>query len=172
MMQPRQAFVAMGSNLGDRQSTLMSALRRLSGSTGIHDVQSSPIYETVPVGELLQPMFLNSVIALRTTLSPENLLEVLLETEREFVRVRMTRWGPRTLDLDLLIYEEECRNTPSLSLPHPRIFERAFVFVPFRDLLRKPGFQAAVWDDLRQKLESQVATGGIQLYTSPNDEKC
>ena len=162
----------MGANLGDRQSTLMSALHRLSRSPGIHDVQSSPTYETLPVGEILQPMFLNSVIALRTTLSPEDLLEVLLETEREFGRIRTTRWGPRTLDLDLLIYEDETRDTPSLSLPHPRIFERAFVFVPFRDLLRRPRFQTAVWDELRQKLESQVVTGGIQLYTSQNDEQC
>ena len=164
MPSPRQALVGVGANLGDRFATLAAVLQRLAARRGVSAVESSPVYETDPVGEIEQPKFLNIVAGLETTLSPEELLDALLETEREFGRIRQARWGPRTLDLDLLAYEKETRATSALTLPHPRMLERGFVIIPLRELLNRPRFQIEAWDELRRQIALPISAAGISLF--------
>ena len=121
MTVPRQALIAAGGNLGDRAGTLQAAIARLRRTAGVEFVVPSSTYETEPVGIADQPRFLNLALGIATTLTPEALLDELQKIERDFGRVRTVHWGPRTLDLDLLAYENETRATASLSLPHPRM---------------------------------------------------
>jgi len=124
------ATVALGSNLGDRAAHLAAALEALSSTAGIEMIAASPAIETDPVGLVAQDAFLNAVALIRTTLSPQLLLNVLLRIEREQGRVRDQRWGPRTLDLDLITYGDLVLDEPGLTLPHPRLRERRFVLEP------------------------------------------
>jgi 2-amino-4-hydroxy-6-hydroxymethyldihydropteridine diphosphokinase len=148
----RQAFVGLGGNLGDRVATLRAAIDRIRGVHGVTFVQVSAAYETEPVGLLEQPRFLNAVMGLETTLLPEPLLSGLQAIEHAFGRERTVRWGPRTLDLDLLAFEGQTRGTPVLTLPHPRMLERAFVVVPLREVLQQPRFSRPSWDALREQV--------------------
>jgi 2-amino-4-hydroxy-6-hydroxymethyldihydropteridine diphosphokinase len=119
------AYVGLGSNLGDREGTILAAAGRL----GPHRL--SPIVETEPWGYADQPRFLNAVAALETELPPRALLDRLLEVERELGRVREgPRYGPRTIDLDLLLYGDAVIDEPGLTVPHPRLAERLFVLEP------------------------------------------
>ncbi|MBD2848398.1 2-amino-4-hydroxy-6-hydroxymethyldihydropteridine diphosphokinase [Paenibacillus sp. IB182496] len=133
---PALAYIALGSNLGARDDFLRQALRRLDETPGVRILQVSGIYETDPVGYTEQPAFLNMAAALRTRRSPHALLGLLLETEQQLGRVREQRWGPRTIDLDLLAYEDAILDESELILPHPRMMERAFVLVPLSDVLQ------------------------------------
>jgi 2-amino-4-hydroxy-6-hydroxymethyldihydropteridine diphosphokinase len=163
-LRPRQAFIAFGANLGDRGGTLAKALARLRGWSGIETLDTSSVYETAPVGVVEQPMFLNLVAGIETTLSPEELLHVLKEIECEFGRTRSTRWGPRTLDLDLLAFEGETRCSAELTLPHPRLFERPFVTIPLAELLGRRRFETEAWAALRARLGSPEIGEGITLF--------
>jgi 2-amino-4-hydroxy-6-hydroxymethyldihydropteridine diphosphokinase len=127
-------FVALGSNLGDREANLELALLRMDDQLGL--VACSTFVETDPVGVTDQPKFLNAVAELQTELAPGELLERLLEIERELGRdrAREERWGPRTLDLDLLLYGNETIDEPGLTVPHPRLAERRFVLEPLHEL--------------------------------------
>lgn len=144
-----QALIGAGANLGDRAATLNAALERLRTAPGIHALETSSVYETSPVGPVDQPNFFNVAVGVETNLTPEALLALLLDVERAFGRVRAERWGPRTLDLDLLAFEGETRRTADLHLPHPRMLERSFVLVPLAELLARPRFQRPAWDALR-----------------------
>ncbi|MEX2044334.1 MAG: 2-amino-4-hydroxy-6-hydroxymethyldihydropteridine diphosphokinase, partial [Opitutus sp.] len=144
--------VGAGANLGDRLAILRGAMERLRASPDTTALEASPVYETDPVGVTDQPRFLNMVLGIETTLEPEALLAALLEIERQFGRVRALHWGPRTLDLDLLAFEDETRATPFLHLPHPRMLEREFVTVPLRELLGHPRFVRPCWDSFRRQL--------------------
>jgi 2-amino-4-hydroxy-6-hydroxymethyldihydropteridine diphosphokinase len=130
----RRAYVGIGSNLGDRLGHLRAAVRGLAAATGVTVVAVSPVYETAPVGGPPQPDYLNAVVALDTTLSPRALLEVAQRLERDAHRVRAERFGPRTLDVDVLLVGDERVDEPDLVVPHPRMHERGFVLVPLRDL--------------------------------------
>ncbi|MDN4070669.1 2-amino-4-hydroxy-6-hydroxymethyldihydropteridine diphosphokinase [Paenibacillus sp. FSL R5-0407] len=130
-----EAYIALGANLGDRESTLFKAAELLDGHPDIQVLRSSNLYETDPVGYEDQPNFLNMAMALRTSLTPEALLKVMLETELALGRERNIRWGPRTVDLDLLWMEGQVLDTPLLTLPHPRMLERSFVLVPLCDIV-------------------------------------
>lgn len=130
-----EAYIALGANLGDREGTLKEALHRLDNHDGIKVIRCSGVYETEPVGYLDQPQFLNMAAALRTTLAPDALLEVMLEIETQLGRTRDIRYGPRTVDLDLLWIEGLTLDTLHLTLPHPRMFERAFVLFPLSDIV-------------------------------------
>jgi 2-amino-4-hydroxy-6-hydroxymethyldihydropteridine diphosphokinase len=152
MAATRQAFIGAGANLGDRMATLDAAIARLRSWPGVTALETSQVYETEPVGVIDQPLFLNLVLGIETTLSPEELLNLLQKIETEFGRERRERWGPRTLDLDLLVFEDESRATPNLILPHPRMLERVFVILPLRELLNRPRFQRPVWSALRDRL--------------------
>lgn len=163
----RQAFVGIGTNLGDRTALLDAAVAALRGERGVLRLDVSPVFETEPVGFTEQPRFLNAVFGLETTLSPEDLLHTLQRIELRFGRERTVRWGPRTLDLDLLAFEGEGRDTEELTLPHPRLFERAFVLVPLRLLLQKPRYDRAPWDEFRRRVDSApVETTGIAPWTA------
>jgi 2-amino-4-hydroxy-6-hydroxymethyldihydropteridine diphosphokinase len=130
----QEAFVALGANLGDRESSLRDALRRLADDPELEVRSISSVYETAPVGFTDQPSFLNMAVCLGTDLEPIELLRRLLAIEQEMGRVRDVRWGPRNIDLDLLLYGEMSMETPELTLPHPRMGQRAFVLVPLRDI--------------------------------------
>lgn len=125
--------IALGSNLGNSLHTLESALATLAQAPEICLQARSHWYQTKAVGPP-QPDYLNGCILLTTTLKPHALLQVLLDTEKQFGRVRRERWGPRTLDLDLLLYDDWILHTPDLQIPHPRMTERAFVLVPLAEI--------------------------------------
>jgi 2-amino-4-hydroxy-6-hydroxymethyldihydropteridine diphosphokinase len=159
----RWAYVGFGANLGDPASTLQAAAAELGRTAGIVTA-ASHIYRSRPIGLADQPDFQNAVARLATTLAPEALLEELLALEARFGRVREVRFGPRTLDLDLLWYEGEIRDDQRLTLPHPRAHEREFVLRPLAELdpdLKLHGTSVAVW---LARLEPQgVEPTGIPL---------
>ncbi|RKP45394.1 2-amino-4-hydroxy-6-hydroxymethyldihydropteridine diphosphokinase [Cohnella endophytica] len=130
----QEAYVALGANLGDRESSLTEAVRRLEADSELDVRRISAIYETAPFGYTDQPSFLNMAVCLRTELTPLSLLRRLLAIEQEMGRVRDVRWGPRNIDLDLLVHGEASMDTPELTLPHPRMGQRAFVLVPLKDV--------------------------------------
>ena len=133
------AYIALGSNLGDRLGNLQAAVQALQPSVVILDC--SPVYETPPWGYLDQPAFLNQVVKAQTQLSPRELLDLLKQVETEMGRQKMMLNGPRLIDLDILFYEDLVLDTPQLTIPHPRMGGRGFVLVPLADLapdLRHP----------------------------------
>ena len=139
-----RAFVGLGSNLGDPEELIRSALELLGAEAGIEVVGVSSLRETDPVGYEDQPRFLNGAAELATELPPQELLERLLAIERRLGRVRGEgpRFGPRTIDLDLLLYAQETVEEPGLTLPHPRLHERRFALEPLAELdpaLEVPG---------------------------------
>jgi 2-amino-4-hydroxy-6-hydroxymethyldihydropteridine diphosphokinase len=127
-------YISMGSNLGDRVEMLRRGLDELDQLTETQVVRLSSIYDTEPVGEVDQPRFLNAVVMIETGLEPDVLLWNLLLIERRLGRVRSQRWGPRPLDLDILLYGDEVIDEPGLTVPHPLLHERAFVLVPLAEL--------------------------------------
>jgi 2-amino-4-hydroxy-6-hydroxymethyldihydropteridine diphosphokinase len=127
-------FIGIGSNLGDRERLIGEALRLLGARDGIEVVAVSEIRETEPVGVVDQPRFLNAAAKLATELTPREVLDSLLAVEQELGRVRVERYGPRTIDLDLLLYGDEVIDEPGLRVPHPRLQERRFVLEPLADL--------------------------------------
>ena len=130
-----RAYVGLGANLGDHEATIRRALELLAEQDGIEVLAVSRLRETDPVGVEDQPRFLNGAAALETTLAPGELLGVLLRVERALGRVRDgTRWGPRTIDLDLLLYGDEVVDEPGLRVPHPRLHERRFALEPLAEL--------------------------------------
>ena len=130
-----RAYVGLGSNLGDRSATLTRAVELLGEQQGIDIVAVSSFRETDPVGYLDQPRFLNAAVAIETSLRPEELLVVLLDVERELGRTRDgPRYGPRTVDLDLLLVEGVTVDEPGLTVPHPRLHERVFALAPLAEL--------------------------------------
>jgi 2-amino-4-hydroxy-6-hydroxymethyldihydropteridine diphosphokinase len=131
-----RAYVGLGSNLGDREATIRRAVELLGGRPGIELVAVSTLRETDPVGVEDQPRFLNGAAALEVELSARGLLDELLAVERELGRDRSqeARWGPRTIDLDLLLYGRETVDEPGLTVPHPRLVERQFVLEPLHEL--------------------------------------
>ena len=128
------AYVGIGANLGPREETLRRAVEILGRADGIEVVVESEFRETDPVGVLDQPPFLNGAVSVETTRSPRALLDLLLEIERSLGRVRGERWGPRVVDLDLLVYGNEVVDEPGLRVPHPRLHERRFALEPLADL--------------------------------------
>jgi 2-amino-4-hydroxy-6-hydroxymethyldihydropteridine diphosphokinase len=130
---PTTAYLALGSNLGDRLEHLRAAVRELDATEGVDVVRSSRVYETEPVGPP-QPAYLNAVVAIDTTLAPRELFEACRGVEDALGRVRAERWGPRTLDVDILVYDEQTVDEPDLQIPHPRMHERGFVLVPLGEL--------------------------------------
>lgn len=127
-----KVYLGIGSNLGDREENLREALERLKDKVAIHQVSS--FYETEPVGYLDQPWFLNIVLEGDTELSPWELLQFTQSVEQAMKRVKTLRWGPRTIDVDILLVEGVELNTPELTIPHPRMKERNFVMVPLQEI--------------------------------------
>jgi 2-amino-4-hydroxy-6-hydroxymethyldihydropteridine diphosphokinase len=128
------ATLSLGSNLGDRLAWLRQALDQLAAADGLTIVAVSSVYETDPVGLTDQPLFYNIVIQVHTTLDPFALLRVCQAVEIRLQRQRSVHWGPRTIDIDLLTYDDRTLATPELVLPHPRMQDRAFVQIPLQEL--------------------------------------
>ncbi|MEU0946509.1 2-amino-4-hydroxy-6-hydroxymethyldihydropteridine diphosphokinase [Streptomyces canus] len=133
---PKRAVLSLGSNLGNRLETLQGAIDALEDTPGVRVKAVSPVYETEPWGVAAdsQPSYFNAVVVLKTTLPPSSLLERAHAVEEAFNRVRDERWGPRTLDVDIVAYADVVSDDPVLTLPHPRAHERAFVLVPWHDV--------------------------------------
>ncbi|MEU9174235.1 2-amino-4-hydroxy-6-hydroxymethyldihydropteridine diphosphokinase [Streptomyces sp. NPDC048420] len=133
---PKRAVLSLGSNLGNRLETLQGAIDALEDTPGVRVKAVSPVYETEPWGVAAdsQPSYFNAVVVLKTTLPPSSLLERAHAVEEAFNRVRDERWGPRTLDVDIVAYAEVVSDDPVLTLPHPRAHERAFVLAPWHDV--------------------------------------
>ncbi|WP_442597416.1 2-amino-4-hydroxy-6-hydroxymethyldihydropteridine diphosphokinase [Neobacillus sp. D3-1R] len=129
-----KAYIALGSNIEDRLNYLDGATSRLDNHPHIKLVDISSIYETDPVGYTDQSPFLNMVISVMTDLSPDELLTACMKIETELGRKREIRWGPRTIDLDILLYNQENIETERLIVPHPRMQERAFVLIPLLEI--------------------------------------
>jgi 2-amino-4-hydroxy-6-hydroxymethyldihydropteridine diphosphokinase len=132
-MKLTKCAIALGSNLGDSLATLKSAIATLNNTPEIAVKCHSSWYQTAPVGPP-QPDYINACAILEVALEPQQLLAALLEVEIKFNRIRREKWGPRTLDLDLLLYDDLILETPTLTLPHPQMTERAFVLVPLAEI--------------------------------------
>ncbi|NLU75460.1 2-amino-4-hydroxy-6-hydroxymethyldihydropteridine diphosphokinase [Streptomyces sp. HNM0575] len=133
---PQQAVIALGSNVGNRLERLQSAVDALADTPGMKVLAVSPVYETEPWGvdPASQGSYFNAVVLVRTTLPPGSLLERGHAIEEALERVRDERWGPRTIDVDIVAYQDVVSDDPLLTLPHPRAHERAFVLVPWHDV--------------------------------------
>lgn len=127
-------YLGLGSNLGDRKQNILDALCLLN-ERGIKTIQLSTLIETDPVGGPPQGLFMNAVLRAETALSPQELLTACLLVETDLGRVRMIRNGPRTIDIDILLYDDVMMDTPDLVIPHPRMRERSFVMCPLREVL-------------------------------------
>ncbi|MGW4981551.1 2-amino-4-hydroxy-6-hydroxymethyldihydropteridine diphosphokinase [Streptomyces mirabilis] len=136
LQNPKRAVLSLGSNLGNRLETLQGAIDALEDTPGVRVKAVSPVYETEPWGVEpgSQPTYFNAVVVLKTTLPPSSLLERAHAIEEAFHRVRDGRWGPRTIDVDIVAYADAVSGDPVLTLPHPHAHERAFVLAPWHDV--------------------------------------
>lgn len=150
------AYLSLGSNIGDREENLAAAVRLLSGVTAV-----SSLYETVPQGRTDQPDFLNLAVQVRTQLDPLAYLHHCQEAERALGRVRKERWGPRSIDVDIALWNREQVTLPDLMIPHPRVHERAFVLIPVLELDHEAAMPDGVTlHSLLQRLPDQ----GVRLF--------
>jgi len=158
----RRAYLGLGSNLGDRLAHLQQAIDGLAATDGITVVVVSRVYETDPVGPE-QPDYLNAVVAIDTTLTPRELLAVGQRLEQAAHRVPGERWGPRTLDVDVLLVGDERVHEPDLEVPHPRMHQRAFVRVPLADVA--PDLEAALPGSIDANVRETVRSTDLRLNT-------
>lgn len=155
-----RAYLGIGSNLGDRPANLQLAVEGLAAESGTRVVAVSPVYETISIGGPPQDDFLNAVVAVDTELTPQELLGVARSLEERAHRVREERWGPRTLDVDILTYGRREVAEPDLVIPHPRMAERAFVLAPLHDLDPEAApVPATGWSGVRR--------AGVELRVPP-----
>jgi len=163
MTQQTISAIALGSNLGDSRATLENALKTLDQTPGITVNTYSSWYKTAPIGPA-QPDYLNGCAILEVTLTPQELLKTLLNIEDQFGRVRQERWGPRTLDLDVLLFGDLILETPELQIPHPRMTERAFVLVPLAEIA--PDWIEPVTQEPIAQLANKVDSSEVTLSMS------
>ncbi|MFS0577321.1 2-amino-4-hydroxy-6-hydroxymethyldihydropteridine diphosphokinase [Sporosarcina sp. 179-K 3D1 HS] len=147
------SFLSIGSNMGDRLRHLQQSVYTLHSQEGIEVVAVSSIYETAPIGFIGQADFLNMAVKIQTSLDPHTLLNVCQQIESDLGRKRLIRWGPRTIDLDILLYNNENIESENLIIPHPRMLERAFVLVPLFEIA--PELASS---------EEVVQAGGVELW--------
>lgn len=161
---PALAYVGLGSNLDVPEHQLDAALRRLSHLPGTTLLRTSRFYRTKPWGRVDQPDFVNAVAELSTTLAPLELLDALIGIEQVQGRERITHWGPRTLDLDLLLYDSLALQAPRLQLPHPHLHKRAFVLAPLAELV--PELRIGEHGTVME-LRDAVGCDGVELLAEP-----
>ncbi|MGN6766693.1 MAG: 2-amino-4-hydroxy-6-hydroxymethyldihydropteridine diphosphokinase [Rhizobiaceae bacterium] len=133
-MRKNHAWLGLGGNLDDPQAAMAKALQAIDADPRTRVVAVSSVYRTPPWGKTDQPDFLNAVAGVETDLSPRDLLDLCLEAEKGLKRVRAERWGPRTIDIDLLLFDDLTINEPGLEVPHPRMTQRAFVLLPLAEI--------------------------------------
>ncbi|GIN58017.1 2-amino-4-hydroxy-6-hydroxymethyldihydropteridine diphosphokinase [Lederbergia ruris] len=163
------AFISLGSNIGDRLGYLKQAIQSIKNCAEIRIEKLSSIYETEPIGYTDQDQFLNMVIKISTSLSPHQLLKHCLEIEREIGRIREFKWGPRVIDLDILLYNKENVVMKDLQIPHPRMNERAFVLIPLMEIdssLVLPSSNAPLVEILDEIPDKE----GVRLWKQINGE--
>lgn len=131
---PTTAYIGLGSNLGDKEANIKKALELLGEKPGVQVKKVASLYKTAPLYVTKQDWFLNTVAEIETSLSPHDLLALLKDTEKKLERTPTVRWGPRTIDLDLLIFGSDKIKSPDLVVPHTRMTERAFVMVPLAEI--------------------------------------
>jgi 2-amino-4-hydroxy-6-hydroxymethyldihydropteridine diphosphokinase len=156
-----QSAIALGSNLGDSLSILAAAMETLAQTPGIKVLTTSNWYRTKAVGPP-QPDYLNGCAILQVEMIPELLLEILLSIENKYGRIRRDRWGARTLDLDLLLYNDLVLDTPKLQIPHPRMSDRAFVLVPLAEIA--PDWMEPVCQRTIKELVKDVDCSDVSLF--------
>jgi 2-amino-4-hydroxy-6-hydroxymethyldihydropteridine diphosphokinase len=159
-----EAYLGLGANLGDRGAALNGAAAAIAKIPGVRLLDVSPVYETEPIGAVEQPPFLNAVVAVETTLAPADLLPLLREIETALGRRERERWGPREIDIDILLYDGLVYSDEAVTVPHPEMERRRFVLVPLREIapdlvhpvngMRVEEMAAAVRDNGRVKLSS------------------
>jgi 2-amino-4-hydroxy-6-hydroxymethyldihydropteridine diphosphokinase len=159
-----QAVIALGSNLGDSLAILEGAIQAIASTGGITMDARSSWYQTHPIGPV-QPDYLNGCVLITVKLTPQELLEKLLAIEQQFGRVRSLPWGPRTLDLDIILFGDLILDTPGLKIPHPRMSERAFVLIPLAEIA--PDRLDPRSDKTITQLLSGLDCSGIKLFNSP-----
>jgi len=155
-MTPARVFIGLGANQGNKEANLKAAVNLLSCTKGFRVIKEAPLYRSSPWGYYEQDWFVNTVLEAETVFPPRKLLSVLLDIEKKMGRIRDKRWGPRIIDLDLLIYGDMIMHESDLIIPHPYLVERPFVLVPLVDLnpdLHIPGYGRAV--ELMNKLSGQ-----------------
>jgi len=154
-------YVGLGSNLGDREQLLRQAVNLLAGLSDISILRISSIYETEPLGFTEQPNFLNAVVELKTGLDPEILLRACQDIEQQLNRVRDLKWGPRTIDLDILLYNDQRISSQVLTIPHPFLDQRLFVLIPLAEIS-----PLLTWNGLtvQQRINLIRDQGGITYY--------
>jgi 2-amino-4-hydroxy-6-hydroxymethyldihydropteridine diphosphokinase len=155
----RGAYIGLGSNLGDRLSYLQLAVDALARVPGVRVKAVSRVYETAPVGGPPQDAYLNAVVAIETNLIEEELLHRCQQIEQLAARERAERWGPRTLDVDILLVDDTTFDGPDLTIPHPRMWERGFVLAPLRDVAPELVDANATWEG--------VSDAGVPLSVPP-----
>ncbi len=156
-----KVYLALGSNLGERENNLRTAVQYISDIGGLNTERLSHVYETEPVGYLEQDRFLNMVMAATTDIEPLELLGKLQGVEDRMGRTREIHWGPRTMDIDMLIYGDKKINLPCLKIPHPQMLKRAFVLIPFRDIYDCPRIYGA---DINKLIDGCGDRDGVKLY--------
>ena len=163
---PVTAYLGCGSNLGDRRENLRLGLAFLAEQPGLEVAEVSPVYETEPYGPIPQGPFLNLVAAVSTTLPPEALLDACLEAEQVLGRVRTVRWGPRTLDMDILLYGDATWQSERLVVPHAELTQRSFVLVPLADLAAEKVVAGRTVRAWRDRLDAAPLPSVGVLYAS------
>lgn len=160
-----EVYLGLGSNMGDREKYLIHAIKLISDNPYIELKRFSGIYETAPVGYVQQDSFLNMVVVVETDMTPYDLLAFTQEVESKLKRVRNIRWGPRTIDIDILLFGEEVINEERLTVPHREIFNRAFVLVPLMEVYPYP---LLIGKDLNILVSETHDLKDVRLYK----EKC
>lgn len=155
-----KVYLSLGSNMGEREAYLKEGRERLADHPQIQNLHSSSIYQTSPVGGVVQDDFLNQVVALETDLAPQALLDFIHEIEQACGRVRLIHWGPRTLDIDILFFGEETIDTETLKLPHHEIFNRLFVLQPLAQIMPADFYRKT---EVHQAIDQLKAKGHQQL---------
>ena len=156
--------IGLGANLGDPVFTLNAAIEALSETPGMTVIARSSWYVTRPVGPP-QPNYINGCVVIETQREPHEVLKILLEIENQFGRVREVRWGARTLDLDLLLYDDRIITSPDLEVPHPRMCARAFVLVPLAEIA--PDWEHPVSNFAIESLRQMVDCSDVTFYQPP-----
>lgn len=158
-----EAYLSIGTNIGEREEQLRKAVRLLQKQKKLQVLIVSSVYETDPVGFTEQPSFFNIAVKLKTSMTPYELLGVCQEIENELGRERVIRWGPRTIDLDILLYNHDNIKSDSLIIPHPRMSERAFVLIPLAEIdaaVKLPGTHLP----LEQYVQNVQGKEGVKLW--------